>query len=358
MAVTQPRSQLPLLPALQEGRDAPAFSHGAFTALAQRSFTRYLAYDAREILNSPAATHMGFWSINPYVGCEFGCSYCYARDTHRWAIQRARDAGRLDADPVWDRLSPGELFEQRILVKRDAAAILRRTLQPKVIGTTDIVIGTATDCYQPAERRFGITRTVLETLLEWRGLRLGIITKSPLITRDLELLVALAAQHTLRIHLSLASTDPVIIRKLEPRTPLPHARLRALRKLVAAGLTAELLVAPVVPLLTDSRASLARLFAAARDAGASRVHVAPLRLGAAARRQFLPHIAKQFPQLADRYARHFAAGPHVHRRYAEALDRRADGLRRAYGLDDLRFSRRAQKSEEPVVEEQLRLLEI
>lgn len=358
MAVTQPHRELPVLPGLQEAPNTPAVSQGAFTALAQRSFTRYLAYDAREILNSPAATHMGFWSINPYVGCEFGCSYCYARDTHRWAIQRARDAGRLDADPVWDRLSPGELFEQRILVKRDAAAILRRTLQPKVIGNTEIVIGTATDCYQPAERRLGVTRAVLETLLEWRGLRIGIITKSPLITRDLELLQAVGSQHTLRIHISLATTDPIIARKLEPRTPLPHARIRALKKLIAAGLNVDLLVAPVVPLLTDSKASLGRLMAAARAAGASRVHVVPLRLGDAARRQFLPHLARQFPELAERYAAHFAAGPNVHRLYADALARRARALRKAFGLSAETFSERRMGNARgaPQKEEQLTLL--
>ncbi len=323
--------QLPLLP----DQDTPdTHEPVAFTPLAERSTTRYLAYDAREILNSPAATHMGFWSINPYVGCEFGCSYCYARDTHHWAIQRARDAGRLDTDPVWSRLTPSELFEQRILVKRDAAAILRRTLQPAVIGSTEIVIGTATDCYQPAERKLGITRSVLEALLDWRGLNIGIITKSPLITRDIDVLVALAAKHQLIIHISLATIDPVLARKLEPRTPLPHTRLRALRKLINAGLEAELLVAPVLPMLTDGRAALARLFYAARAAGARRVHAAPLRLGDAARRQFLPHLAKQFPELSGRYAAHFSAGSHVQRRYAEALARRVRALRKAYGLND------------------------
>lgn len=336
-AEAAPRRQLPLLP---EVRPSAASASTAFPALAERATTRYLAYEPREILNSPSATHMGFWSINPYVGCEFGCSYCYARDTHRWAIQRARDAGRLDTDPAWSALTPAQLFEQRILAKRDAAAVLRRTLHPSVIGSTEIVIGTATDCYQPAERRLGITRSVLEALLEWRGLRIGIITKSPLITRDLELLVALAAQHTLRIHISLATTDPIIARKLEPRTPLPHARLRALKKLLAAGLNTDLLVAPVVPLLTDSQESLGKLMAAARAAGATRVHVVPLRLGDAARRQFLPHLARQFPGYADRYTAHFAAGPNVHRRYADALARRARALRKAYGLSDETFSER------------------
>ena len=121
---------------------------------------------------------MPFWSINPYIGCEFGCTYCYARDTHRWTMGNGQGSPRRRGDPG------GDSFENRILVKIDAPAILRRTLDPARIDGAPIVIGTATDPYQPAERRFRITRGLLEALLPYRGLHLGIITKSPLITRD------------------------------------------------------------------------------------------------------------------------------------------------------------------------------
>lgn len=301
-------------------------------ALGLRQDTRYLRTTARRVLNAPESTRMPFWSINPYIGCEFGCSYCYARDTHRWAVQRAAEAGQLDDDPGWTELPADELFERRILVKRDAADVLRRTLEPARVGDAEIVIGTATDPYQPAERRLGVTRSVLEALLGWRGLRLGIISKSPLIARDTELLQALAAQHALRIHVSLITADPRLARRLERRTALPQARLRALERLARAGLDVGLLVAPVVPLLTDSRAALERLFAAARRAGARRIYAVPLRLGAAARRRFLPHLLAEFPGLAERYRRHFGAHPATDPRYQDALRERVEALQRRYGF--------------------------
>src|SRR5687767_699300 len=146
--------------------------------------TRFLSLDTRSVLNSPATTGMGFWSINPYVGCEFGCTYCYARDTHRYATERAegrtslpraeRGGGRAEADgemPSW------LAFEKRILVKTDIAERLARTLDPSKLGNDSLVIGTATDPYQPAERRYRLTRSILEVLARFRGLRIGIISK-------------------------------------------------------------------------------------------------------------------------------------------------------------------------------------
>ena len=121
------------------------------TVLDQRQRgTRFLALGARSVLNSPASTCMGFWSINPYVGCEFGCTYCYARDTHRYAVERAeRRYGEQSQDEV---LPPWLAFEKRILVKTDVAERLARTLDPAKLGDDSLVIGTATDPYQPAER--------------------------------------------------------------------------------------------------------------------------------------------------------------------------------------------------------------
>src|SRR5436189_664578 len=147
--------------------------------------TRFYSLSVRSVLNTSAATGMGFWSINPYVGCEFGCTYCYARDTHRYAMERR---GIPDATP----LPPWQAFEQRILVKTEVAEVLARTLDPSRLGEHSLVIGTATDPYQPAVRRFRLTRRVLEVLLQYRGLAIGLITKSPLVTRDLDLLQRLA----------------------------------------------------------------------------------------------------------------------------------------------------------------------
>ncbi len=278
---------------------------------------------ARSVLNSPAATHMPFWSVNPYIGCEFGCTYCYARDTHRWTMERVEGRGRGAANA----------FEKRILVKTNAPTIFRRTLIPARMDGKPIVIGTATDPYQPAERRFRITRGLLESLLPHRDLHLGIITKSPLITRDTDLLVQLAERHTVSIHISLAALEGRLVRRIEARSPAPHARLRALGHLAASGLDVGLLVAPIIPGVTDGRAQLTALFRAAKDAGARRVAGEALRLGPAARRHFLPHLAREFPDLAARYARRYRHRQTAGADYVAALQRRIEAIRQDLGLD-------------------------
>jgi DNA repair photolyase len=309
--------QLPLL------TDFPASPLVRLAAADGREVT-FEAVPTRSVLNSPAATHMPFWSVNPYIGCEFGCTYCYARDTHRWTMERTErgTVGEVDS------------FENRILVKIDAPAILRRTLDPARIAGAPIVIGTATDPYQPAERRFRITRGLLEALLPHRGLHLGIITKSPLITRDIDLLVQLAERHTVSIHISLAALEGRLVRRIEARSPAPHARLRALGRLAAAGLDVGLLVAPIIPGVTDGRAQLTALFRAAKVAGARRVAGEALRLGPAARRHFLPHLAREFPDLAVRYDRRYGQRQSAGKDYLGALARRVDAIRREVGFPE------------------------
>ncbi len=320
----------------------------------------------KAILNSPATTGMGFWSLNPYVGCEFGCTYCYARETHKWVMEKAENAeavrrfggsgvpasgeGIADTEtpesstrslPVLPAneppnrrtaLPPWEAFEKQILVKTAAAHVLTRTLFPARLASASLVIGTATDPYQPAERRFRLTRQILEALLGWRGLSLGIITKSPLILRDRELLVQLADRHELSINISLASTDATLLRRLEARSPAPHARLRALKGLTDAGLHAGLLIAPILPGISDSREQLARLFQAGKDAGARYAVGAALRLGPAARTRFLPHLAEEFPELLHRYARRFGSRQSAGKDYTDALSRRIRSLQQEFGF--------------------------
>ena len=288
--------------------------------------TRFLALPVRRVLNSPATTHMPFWSLNPYVGCEFGCSYCYARRTHEWTMERTE--GRKDAFSS---------FEHDILVKQGAPEVLLRTLDPSRIGGTTVLIGTATDPYQPAERRFLLTRRLLEALLQHRGLSLGLITKSPLVTRDLDLLTQLAQRHKLCINLSVASTDAALLRRLEARSPAPHARLRALERLTRAGIEAGLMIAPILPGITDGWASLAALMEAAKAAGARFVHGAPLRLGPAARAGFLPVLKREFPELVARYERRYGPGGHAGKDYERALQRRLRSLRAAFGFAERRM---------------------
>ena len=197
-------------------------------------------------------------SINPYRGCEHGCIYCYARPSHAY----------LD-------LSPGLDFETRLYYKRDAAARLRAELAGPGYVCSPLALGANTDPYQPVERRLGVTRSILEVLLELRH-PCTLVTKSVLVLRDLDLLVALAAQRLTRVYLSITTLDEGLKRTLEPRAAAPAARLRALRELHAAGVPVGVLVAPVIPAVND--AELERIIALAAAAGASSAACMPLRL--------------------------------------------------------------------------------
>ncbi len=303
--------------------------------------TKFVALAPQSILNSPQSTGMDFWSINPYVGCEFGCTYCYARYAHRYVVERAHDAGRLSDEEFRDFRGPHgwEAFERRIFVKEHVLGALDADLRRyfRTVGspgrpTAPIVIGTATDPYQPAERRFRVTRAILERLARYEGLSIGIITKSPLVTRDLDVLRRLAARSDLEVYVSLITVDARLIRKMEVRSPLPAVRLRALAKLTAAGVNAGLIVAPVLPGVTDDLPHLEALFSAARAAGARFVHAGPLRLYAGIRDRFLPVIETHFPELAPRYARAYARHASAPREYAEALRRRVQRLQVKFGL--------------------------
>ena len=232
----------------------------------------YIGIVPTQVLNTPASTGMVFWSLNPYIGCEFGCAYCYARETHRWTVERA--ANRRSAPATAReaaRLPAAKAFEQRILIKQNADEVLSRTLDPVKLGTTPIVIGSATDPYQPAERRFEITRKVLQVFRHHEGMRIGIITKSALVARDVDLLAELSRQHRITVHFSIASVDRALLRQLEPRSAAPHARLRAMARLSAAGVRTDVLIMPVLPGLTDGEAEL-------REAGALHLGAAPREL--------------------------------------------------------------------------------
>ena len=328
--------------------------------------TTFIRLPVRSVLNNPASTGMGFWSINPYVGCEFGCTYCYARDTHRWVVERAErryggTAVERSGDttvggsiasvglPPYRRsaLPPEEAFEKEILVKSEVAEVLARTLNPAQVAGHTLVIGTATDPYQPAERRFRLTRRILEVLRSYHGLSIGIITKSPLITRDLDLLQVLSQRHEVSVNISLATADRRLARRLELRSPVPSARLRALRRLTEGGVYAGLLVAPIIPGVTDDWAGLARLIEAAKEAGARYVVGSALRLGPAARHRFLPLLEQEFPELAERYRRHYAGKDHVSQSYQDALSRRLRALQQAFGFSVDEGMRRRRQLEDP-----------
>ena len=302
---------------------------------------RYFATRARGVLNDPGTTGFeGFWSINPYVGCAFGCAYCYARYAHRYVLERAlaADPSHPDLERIVRDLPPWLAFERAIVVKRNAPEVLARTLRhgperfrPLAEGHA-IVIGTATDPYQPAERRFRVTRGILEALAQHLGLRVVIITKSPLVTRDVDVLARLSRHSRVEVHLSLITVDRELARRLEPRAPTPEARLRAVSRLHAAGIRVRVNAMPVLPGITDAPAQLDALVRAVAAAGADAIVPGSLALRATARKCYLPFIEQEFPHLAARYRATFARSYMLGERYRDGLKRRVRALCAQYGL--------------------------
>jgi DNA repair photolyase len=308
----------------------------------------YHAAPGRGIFNSPSATHMGFWSINPYVGCAFGCAYCYARDTHRYIIERAGDVGR----GLVREMPPWLAFERRVLVKEHAGSRVREALRSSRAPRPgdSLVIGSATDPYQPAERRFRVTREVLEALQEVRGLSIVIITKSPLVTRDMALLQALASRNRVGVHVSLITTDRELARTLEPRAPTPDSRLRAVRRLADGGIAVSVNCMPVLPGITDSPAMLAHLVASVADAGATSFGACALRLRAASRRRYLPLIRERFPALAARYENTYRHSVYAGEEYRLGLQRVVERLCRKHGLRTREYKKTGESVREAVTE--------
>ena len=318
--------------ALQRARQGALFADAALgvrvlPVIGEQKDINYYGSVARGVLNGPEVTGMGFWSINPYVGCAFGCAYCYARYAHRYVLERAASANpehdALQRD--MESMPPWLAFERRIFVKQNAAEVLRRALRHgsdrhlALLGDESIVIGTATDPYQPAERRFRVTRSVLEVLAEHAGLSVVIITKSPLVTRDVDLLRRIARSSEITIHLSLITLDRDLARRLEPRAPTPEARLRALARLREHGIDVGINVMPVLPGITDAPQQLDRLVRAVAERGATYVNACALRLHSAARQRYLPFIEQEFPELASRYRATYARSHAVGDRYREGL---------------------------------------
>ena len=299
---------------------------------------RYYAASPRSIMNAPKATGMEFWSINPYVGCALGCAYCYARYAHRYTAERLATAASLDGGDALptDELPPWLAFERRIMVKREAPALLRQELgraaTRQALRHEYVVVGTATDPYQPAERRFRITRSVLEVLAEQKDIGVSIITKSPLITRDIDLLRRINDRSRLLVHVSLITIDRELARCLEPRAPTPEARLRGIARLRQNGISVGVNAMPVLPGITDAPEMIEELVIALKNVDASYVSACALRLRASARDRYLPFIAATFPELARKYARAYAHSHQVGEKYRKGLRERFVALCEQHGL--------------------------
>jgi DNA repair photolyase len=303
---------------------------------------RYYSNFAKNVLNGPETTGMGFWSINPYVGCAFGCAYCYARYTHRYVMERASDGDKMEnaLTERYEAMPPWLAFERNIFVKQNAPDVLARTLRQgsdkhlSLIKGDAIVIGTATDPYQPAERKFRITRRCLEVLADHPGLKIVIISKSPLITRDIDVLSRINRHSDLSIHISLITLNRDLARKLEPRSPTPEARVRALARLREAGIDAGINCMPVLPGITDNPNDLEALVKRVSEVGATYVGACALRLRATAKQRYLPFIAQEFPHLEERYRNTYANDSNAGKKYREGLSRFFHQLCRKYRVAD------------------------
>jgi len=300
---------------IKKGVPAPAMAPRLGRAVDSRRAVEFREMRAAGLVNRVAGRPMPFgWTVNPYRGCEMGCHYCFARYTHEFlGLTDPRD------------------FERAIYVKRvDRARLVAELRRARRSGLA-VAMGTATDPYQPAEAVHGVARLVLEAALQVPGLRLSITTKSALVTRDLDLLVPLAAQSQVSVNVSVTTLDAGLARRLEPRAPRPDLRVAALAAVAAAGVTSRMFVMPVLPFITDGEDDLRALFTAARDAGAAaESNVLFLRSGT--RETFFAFLAAERPDLLSRYRRLYAGSACAHPTYVAALEARVQRLAAAAGI--------------------------
>jgi DNA repair photolyase len=293
----------------------------------------YLELETRRFIGRGSGRMRDIWTVNPYRGCEYGCKYCYARYAHEFMELR---------DP--------QLFERKIYAKQFQALAFRAEVRRLKWGDT-VWIGTATDPYQPAERRFQITRQMLEVLAGERGLDFGLTTKSDFVSRDAALMARIGRKNKMRVHLTITTLDERLARLIEPRAPRPALRLAAVRKLTDAGVAVSVLAHPVMPLINDSEESLDGVCAAAARQGASSFSAAPLFLKPCAAQVFLPFLEQYFPHLVRRYRERFEKAAYLKGHYPEMIAERVARIRARHNL----VSRREPESPEPFPDDQLEL---
>jgi len=274
--------------------------------------------ETRRFIGRGSGRMSSIWTVNPYRGCEYGCKYCYARYAHEFMELR---------DP--------ELFERKIYAKHFEAAAFRAEVRRLKLGAT-VWIGTATDPYQPAERRYQITRQILEVFAGERGFDLGITTKSDFVARDATLMARIGRTNKIRVHLTITTLDEGLARLLEPRAPRPSLRLVALKKLTDAGVPVSVLAHPVMPLINDSEQSLDQVCAAAARNGASSFSAAPLFLKPCSYQVFLPFLEQRFPHLVRRYRERFEKAAYLKGAYPEMIAERVERIRARHKLDQRR----------------------
>ena len=281
--------------------------------------TQYREEPCRTALNRVSG--MGFrWSLNPYMGCAHRCAFCYVRGFERRA-DRASD----------DR------YGANIRVKVNVVDVLRTELSRRGWRRETVAIGAATDPYQPAEGRYRLTRGCIRALGDART-PIDLITRGPLVVRDVDVLAEASRRAEVRISISVATLDEELSGRLEPGVAPPRQRLRAIRTLTDAGIAAGVALAPVLPGLTDAPRALAAVLAAAREAGATHAWSNLLNLRPGTREHFLGVLEREWPSELDRYQRLFPAGGSGYLAPAAArpLERRVAAVKRGSGIADRR----------------------
>ena len=270
--------------------------------------------ECKRVLNRVAG--MGFkWSVNPYRGCAHGCHYCFAR----------RYQGFLDLDTGGD-------FSGIVYAKINAPQVIRQELRKPSWRRENVAVGTATDPYQPIEGKYRITRSILRELVDHHT-PFGVVTKGPLIVRDIDILVEAAGSEGCNVCFSVTTMDRELARDLDPGTAPPSQRLRALERLRSEGVTAGVLIAPVVPGLTSDLKNLETVVRAAADHGASFVGASFLRLAPGTRDHFLSYLEESHPELLSTY-RALYPGTHAPANLVEGTERLVAAIRETTDVPD------------------------
>src|SRR5947209_11127083 len=300
---------------------------------ARRADIHYEEIECKSALNPVKGMGLN-WSLNPYVGCEHRCAFCYVR------------AYELRADRPHD-----DRYGRTIRVKINVAQVLRCELAKKSWKKETVVIGAATDPYQPAEGRFKLTRRCLEALRDFSN-PTGLITRGPMIVRDIDVLTELANRADLGVTFSIPTIDMDVWRKTEPGTAPPQQRLRAIEKLVAAGIKASVGMAPILPGLSDRPEQIEAVVKAARAAGATGLWGGMLYLRPGTREHFLTVLARHWPELLPRYEGMYRSNAYLPQALTAAPLGEVARLREKHGVRD----RRPLKLTPPPEPEQLSLL--